>query len=65
MSWFFEVDPHTNEYVHQSDEAFALRCEARENAIYEAANRLGISRDTLEKDNYVGKSIERSLIWKV
>ena len=52
--WYFEVDPATNEYFHQDDEAFSLRCNAREEAIYDAAAKLGISREQLEKDDFVG-----------
>jgi len=62
MDWFFEVDPVTNEYSYQSDEAFLLRCEARQNAIYEAADKLGISKITLENDNYIGKLDEDAFV---
>ena len=55
MDWYFEVDPQTGEYRYQDDDAFALRCEARENAIYEAADKLCISREALEKDDYIGR----------
>ncbi len=53
MKWYFEVDPTTNEYLHQSDKAFSLRCQARENTIYKAAEKLGISREQLLNDNYI------------
>lgn len=58
----FAVNPVTKEYYNQSDEAFTYRVQMRTQAILQAALKLHIPIEKLEKDNYIGTLDEDAFV---